>query len=106
DELFLLAMDQRDVAITKYFNLANHATPEEAAYMDSQIRTFLKEAPAVVVNQWLILRRYRPRLKAAAHAMIASSTPAEMQSLVKVVRSFCDKGNPDCPDILKLYAGK
>ncbi len=106
DELFLLAMDERDTAITKYFNLATHTTGDGAAYMDGQIRTFLKEAPAVVVHQWLILRRYRPRLKAAAQALAASSKPAEMQTLVKAVRSFCDKSNPDCPDILKLYAGK
>jgi hypothetical protein len=106
DELFLLVMDQRDIAITRYFNLAAQATGDEAAYMDGQIRVFLKEAPAVVVNQWLVLRRYRPKLKSAAQAVIASSTPAQMQGLVKAVRSFCDKSNPDCPDILKLYAGK
>jgi hypothetical protein len=106
DELFLLVLDERDVAITKYFNLASHATGDEAAYMDGQIRVFLKEAPAVVVHQWLVLRRYRPRLKAAAQALLAASKPAEAQALGKVVRSFCDKSNPDCPDILKLYAGK
>jgi hypothetical protein len=106
DELFLLVLDEREVAIAKYFNLASHATGDEAAYMDGQIRVFLKEAPAVVVHQWLVLRRYRPRLKAAAQALLASSKPAETQALVKAVRSFCDKSNPDCSDILKLYAGK
>jgi hypothetical protein len=106
DELFLLVMDQRDIAITRYFNLASIVSGGEAAYMDGQIRLFLKEAPAVVVNQWLILRRYRPKLKSAAQSIIASSTPAEMQALGKAVRSFCDKSNPDCPEILKLYAGK
>jgi hypothetical protein len=29
-----------------------------------------------------------------------------MQNVVRAVRAFCDKSNPDCPDILKLYAGK
>jgi hypothetical protein len=106
DELFLLVMDQRDIAITKYFNLANHVSDDESTYMDAQIRQFLKEAPAAVVNQWLILRRYRPKLKTAAHALLTASTPAEMQTVVKAVRSFCDKSNPDCPDILKLYSGK
>ena len=24
----------------------------------------------------------------------------------RAVRTFCEKDNPDCPDILKLYAGK
>jgi hypothetical protein len=106
DELFLLVMDGRDTAITKYFNLATHITGDGTAYMGGQIRTFLKEAPAVVVNQWLMLRRYRSKLKAAAQALVASSKPAEMETLVKAVRSFCEESNPDCPDILKLYTGK
>jgi hypothetical protein len=106
DELFLLVLDERDAAIAKYFNLSTHSSGETASYMDGQIRTFLKEAPSAVVNQWLVLRRYRPKLKSAAQALNASLPPAEMQKLVKAVRAFCDKSNPDCPDILKLYAGK
>lgn len=106
DELFLLVMDERDAAIAKYFNLATHTSGEAASYMDGQIRTFLKEAPSAVVNQWLVLRRYRPKLKAAAQALNATLSPAEMQKVTKMVRAFCDKSNPDCPDILKLYAGK
>jgi hypothetical protein len=106
DELFLLVMDERDAAMVKYFNLASHASGGAATYMDGQIRTFLKEAPSAVVNQWLVLRHYRPKLKSAAQALIASSTPLEMMKLVKTVQALCDKGNPDCPDILKLYGGK
>jgi hypothetical protein len=106
DELFLLVMDERDVAIAKYFSLTTHVSGETASYMDGQIRTFLKEAPSAVVNQWLVLRRYRPKLKAAAQSLNATLSPAEMQKVVKAVRAFCDKSNPDCPDILKLYAGK
>ena len=106
DELFLLVMDEREVAINRYFSAATHSTGDQANYMNGQIRTFLKEAPAVVVNQWLVLRRYRPKLKQAAQSLIASSTPAEMQKLVRAVRTFCGASNPDCPDILKLYAGK
>ena len=106
DELFLLALDERDVAISKYFNIATHVSGEAASYMDGQIRTFLKEAPSAVVNQWLVLRRYRPKLKTAAQTLNATLPPADMQKLVKTVRAFCDKSNPDCPDILKLYAGK
>ena len=106
DELFLLMMDERDGAIVKYFNVASHSSGEAGIYMDGQIRTFLKEAPSAVVNQWLVLRRYRSKLKVAAQSLISSSSPAEMQKLVKAVHAFCDKGNPDCPDILKLYAGK
>jgi hypothetical protein len=106
DELFLLVMDQRDTATTKYFNLATHASGDAAKYIDAQIATFLKEAPSAVVNQWLVLRRFRPKLKTAAQQIIAVTPPAEMQNLVKTVRAFCDKANPDCPDILKLYAGK
>lgn len=106
DELFLLVMDERDAAIVKYFNLSSHAGGDAALYMDAQIRTFLKEAPSAVVNQWLVLRRYRPRLKSAAQSLNATLPPAEMQKVVKAVRAFCETSNPDCPDILKLYAGK
>jgi hypothetical protein len=106
DELFLLVMDERETAIVKYFNLESHATGDEARYMDDRIKVFLKEAPAAVVNQWLLLRRYRSKLKSAAQSLIATSRPAEMQNVVRAVRAFCDKSNPDCPDILKLYAGK
>lgn len=106
DELFLLVMDERDTAIAKYFNLATHSGGDAASYMDRQIRSLLKEAPSVVVNQWLLLRRYRATLKPAAQSLISSSSPAEMQKLVKTVQAFCGKENPDCPDILKLYAGK
>jgi hypothetical protein len=106
DELFLLVMDERDAAMGKYFNLASHASGDTATYMDGQIRTFLKEAPSAVVNQWLVLRRYRPKLKIAAQSLKSSSSPAEMQKLVKTVQAFCGKENPDCPDILKLYGGK
>jgi hypothetical protein len=106
DELFLLVMDERDTAIVKYFNLTSHATGDEAKYMDDRIKIFLKEAPAAVVNQWLLLRRYRSKLKSAAQSLIAASSPAEMQKVVRAVHTFCDKSNPDCPDIFKLYAGK
>ena len=106
DELFLLVMDERDTAIAKYFNLATHSSGDASTYMGDQIRTLLKEAPSVVVNQWLLLRRYRTKLKAAAQSLISGSSPAEMQKLVKTVQALCEKGNPDCPDILKLYAGK
>ena len=106
DELFLLVMDERDVAISKYFSLASHASGQISSYMDGQIRIFLKEAPSTVVNQWLSLRRYRPKLRAAAQSLISSSSPAEMQKVVKAVQTFCDNSNPDCPDILKLYSGK
>lgn len=106
DELFLLVMDQRDLAITRYFNLTSHAPEDASKYMDAQIRIFLKEDPAAVVNQWLVLRRYRPKLKAAVQSLLATTPAPEMAKVVKAVRAFCDKSNPDCPDILKLYAGK
>ena len=106
DELFLLVLDERDQAIPKYFNLASQATGEAARYMDEQIKLFLRESPAVVVNQWLQLRRYRPKLKTMALAMQKSASAAEIQKVMRAVRTFCEKDNPDCPDILKLYAGK
>jgi hypothetical protein len=106
DELFLLVMDERDTAIVKYFSLASHSTGAEGRYMDERIKIFLKEAPAAVINQWLVLRRYRPKLKTLAQSLNATLPPADMQEVVRAVRAFCDNSNPDCPDILKLYAGK
>jgi hypothetical protein len=34
------------------------------------------------------------------------SSPAEMQKMTRAVQTFCEKGNPDCPEILKLYGLK
>ena len=106
DELFLLVLDERDQAIGKYFNLSSHATGETAKYMDDQIKIFLRESPAVVVSQWMELRRYRPKLKSLVQAMQKGASAAEWQKTTRAVRSFCLQDNPDCSDILKLYAGK
>jgi hypothetical protein len=106
DELFLLVLDEREQAIAKYFNLSSHATGDIAKHMDGQIRLLLRESPAVVVNQWLTLRRYRTKLKELVRELQASVPAAEMQKVTRAARTLCAADNPDCPEILSLYAGK
>jgi hypothetical protein len=106
DELFLLVLDERNQAVPKYFNLSVHVTGETATHMDEQIKLFLRDSPAVVVSQWMTVRRYRPKLKSIILIMHKSASAAEMEKMTRGVRSFCSADNPDCPDIFKLYAGE
>jgi hypothetical protein len=103
DELFLLVLDDRDTAAAKYFNIAAFATGEGARHIDEQMKLLLREAPAVVVKKWMVLRQYQPRLKKLLADMSASLPPAEMQKMRKGLAAFCSNDNPDCPEIVKLF---
>ena len=103
DELFLLVLDDRDTAAAKYFNIAAFATGEGARHMDEQMKLLLREAPAVVVKKWMVLRQYQPRLKKLLADMSASLPPVEMLRVRKGVAAFCANDNPDCPEIVKLF---
>jgi hypothetical protein len=103
DELFLLVLDEREQAISKYFNLSAHATAEKARYMDDQIKLFLHESQFVVVDRWPLLRRYKPKLTSLFQMIVSECSHAEMQKIARAVKTLCEKGNPDCPEILKLY---
>jgi hypothetical protein len=103
DELFLLVLDEREQAISKYFNLSAHATAEKARYMDDQIKLFLRESQFVVVDQWPLLRRYKPKLTSVFQMIVSECSHAEMQKIARAVKTFCEKGSPDCHEILKLY---
>jgi hypothetical protein len=106
DELFLLVLDEHEQAISKFFNLSIRTTGEEAQYMDNQIKLFLRESQFVVIDRWPILRRYRQKLSSVFSMVVNESSPAEMQKITRAVRTFCGNGNPDCPEILKLYGMK
>jgi hypothetical protein len=108
DELFLLVLDEREQAISKYFNLSTRVTGDQARYMDDQIKLFLQESQFVVVDRWPILRRYRQKLDSVFQMISKESSPEEMQKIRRAVQTFCEKNqpNPDCPEILKLYRAK
>jgi len=103
DELFLLVLDEREQAISKYFNLSALATAEKARYMDDQIKLFLHESQFVVVDRWRLLRKYKPKLTSVFQMIVSECSHAEMQKITGAVKAFCKKGNPDCHEILKLY---
>ena len=106
DELFLLVLDGQEAALSKYFDLSAHTIGEQTHYMDSQIRIFLEESPFVVIDQWPLLRRYKPKLNSVVHTIVRESTPAEVLKMKQAVKTFCEKGSPNCPEVLKLYGVK
>jgi hypothetical protein len=106
DELFLLVLDQHDQAIAKYFNLSTHTTGEKARYMDQQIKLFLQESQFVVIDRWPVLRRHKQKLNSVFRLIANESSAAEMQKITQAVKTFCDKANPDCPEIFKVYGVK
>jgi hypothetical protein len=103
DELFVLVLDGRDAAASKYFNLLSAATPTGERHMDDQIKILMRESPAVVVKEWPVLRRYQPKLKQLLSEMVAQLPEAELQKMRKELVGFCDADNLDCPEILKIF---
>jgi hypothetical protein len=102
DELFLLVLDGRDNAAAKYFAIAANASEEGASHTDTQIQLLLREAPAVVVKEWPVLRQYQPTLKKLVTEMSNTLTRAEMLQMRQGVMGFCSKDNLDCPEIMRL----
>ena len=103
DELFLLLLDDKELAAAKYFSIASTATGAGAKHMDGQIKVLLAESPAVVVNEWPTLRQYLPTIKRLLAEMAASLPNAEMLKIRKQAGGFCPKNNLDCPEITKLF---
>jgi hypothetical protein len=102
DELFLLVLDGRDNATAKYFTIAADASEQGASHTDSQIQLLLREAPAVVVKEWPVLRQYQPLLRKLVKEMSNTLSRAEMLQIRQGVTAFCTKDNLDCPEIMKL----
>jgi len=102
DELFLLVLDGTEGAASKYFAIASIASGEAAHHTDDQIKVLLREAPAVVVQEWPILRQYQPRLKKLVSELAASLSAAELTQMRRGLAGFCSKDNLDCPEILKV----
>jgi hypothetical protein len=102
DELFLLVLDGRDNAAAKYFAIAANASEQGASHTDTQIQLLLREAPAVVVKEWPVLRQYQPMLKKLVAEMSNTLSRAEMLQMRQGVMGFCSKDNLDCPEIMRL----
>jgi hypothetical protein len=99
DELFLLVLDGKETATAKYFNIAASAPEAETRHVDEQIAVLLREAPAVVVKEWAVLRQYQPKLK----KLLTEMSRADLQKVRQGVAGFCTKDNLDCPEILKVF---
>jgi hypothetical protein len=99
DELFVLVLDDKEAAVSKYFNIAGSASDAGAKYMDGQIKVLMLESPAVVVKQWSVVRQYLPRIK----KLLAEAPPADLRRIRQGVAAFCTKDNLDCPEIQKTF---
>jgi len=100
--LFLLVLDGRDNATAKYFTIAANASEVGASHTDSQIQLLLREAPAVVVKEWPVLRQYQPLLRKLVKEMSNTLSRAEMLQMRQGVMAFCSKDNLDCPEIMQI----
>jgi hypothetical protein len=103
DELFVLALDDRDTAMAKYFHIAGAAAGPGAEYTDAQIKVLLRESPVLVVKHWATLRQYQPKLKKLLADLSAQLSAAEMNKLRQGIAGSCTKDNLDCPEILKFF---
>jgi hypothetical protein len=99
DELFVLVLDDKEGAVSKFLNIAGSATDAGARYMDGQIKVFLMESPSVVVKEWAIVRQSLPRIK----KLLTEMPPADIRKLRQGIAVFCTKDNLDCPEILKTF---
>lgn len=103
DELFVLVLDDRDTAAAKYFHIAGAASGPGARYVDKQIKILLREAPAVVVKHWEVVRQYQPKVKMLLAELAVELPAADMKKLRQGIAGFCKKDNLDCPEILKVF---
>jgi hypothetical protein len=103
DESFVLVLDDKETAAAKYFHIVANATGAAASHVDGQIKIMLREAPAVVVKQWSVLRQHQPKLKKLLSELSAELGPAEMKKLRQGIVGFCSNDNLDCPEILKTF---
>ena len=103
DELFVLVLDDRETAVTRYFAIAASASGEAALYTDEQIKVLLRESPAVVVKEWPVLRLYLPKIKKLVSGMATGAGPEDLLKIRQGLAGFCPSDNLDCPEILKVF---
>jgi hypothetical protein len=103
DELFVLALDDRDTAIAKYFHIASESPASAVPHIDAQIKILLRESPALVVKRWQIFRQYQPRLRRILADLSEELTPEDMNKLRMGIAGFCSKDYLDCPEIERFF---
>lgn len=103
DELFVLALDDRETAISKYFHIASESPASVAPHVDAQIKILLRESPALVVTRWQIFRQYRPRVRRILDDLSKELTYGEMDKLRMGIAGFCSKEYLDCPEIERFF---
>ena len=102
DEVFVLALDNRETAMAKYFHIVGAASGAGAQYTDAQIKILLRESPALVVEHWAVIRQYQPVLKKVMAELSRELSGPEMKKVRQGIAGFCNKDNLDCPEILKF----
>lgn len=103
DELFVLVLDDKEMAAVKYFHIAGSAAGAAGRHIDAQIKILLRESPAVVVKEWAVLRQHQARLKKVMSELTGELPAAEMKRLRRGIGGFCTPDNLDCPEILKVF---
>jgi hypothetical protein len=103
DEVFLLALDDRDTAMAKYFHIVGAASEAGSRYTDAQIKILLRESPLLVVTHWEVLRQYQPKLKKLFAELSTELSALELNKVRQGIAGACTKDNLDCPEILKFF---
>ena len=103
DELFVLALDDRETAMPKYLQIVGAASAAGMQYTDSQIKILLRESPILVVKHWEILRQYQPKLRKLLAELTAELSAQDINKLRQGIASSCTKDNLDCPEIQKFF---
>jgi hypothetical protein len=103
DELFVLALDDRDTAMAKYLQIVGAASAAGSQHTDSQIKILLRESPILVVKHWAVLRQYQPRLRKLLAELTAELSAPDMNKMRQGIASSCTKDNLDCPEIQKFF---
>lgn len=104
DELFVLALDNRETAMSKYFQIVGAASGAGTQHTDTQIKILLRESPMLVVKHWAVLRQYQPKLKTLLGELFTELSNPEMNKVRQGITNSCGKDNLDCPEIQKFFA--
>jgi hypothetical protein len=103
DEVFVLALDDRETAMAKYFHIVGAATEAGAQYTDLQVKLLLRESPVLVVKHWDVLRQYQPKLKKLLAELSSELGVPGMNKLRQGIAGSCTRDNLDCPEIQKFF---
>jgi len=103
DEVFMLALDNRETAMAKYFHIVGAASGAGAQYTDSQIKILLRESPALMVEHWAVIRQYQPVLKKVMAELSRELSGQELKKVRQGIAGVCNKDNLDCPEIQRFF---